>query len=169
MADVIRARGQAEANRAKAARDYEEARSRYIDNQTKWLEEYNERKRIGLAQQQEERQQRRDYVNRYRSARDAARSTELPIPSQVDPETGRIDWPIVLQSDPYSAETEKLDMLLREWAEGSDPAQLAPQVGDLVGRMQTRLRTHIRDYSPSDYIAADKLLSSLHKLSTTAG
>lgn len=173
MADVIRAQGEYNVQEAQAAEEYEKARSRYIDNQTKWLAEYNQRKRMGEAQRSEEQQQRRDYIDRGRSARAAARagsqSQELPVPAQVDPETGEIAWPAALQEQRYLASTQNLDALVRQWAEGRDATLLAPQVEELADQLQEQLHANIGEYAANDFIAADKLLTSLRQLAASAG
>jgi len=167
MADVMRARGQYDLNRAKAAKEYEDARSKYIDNQTKWLEEYNQRKRIGEAQRQQEQAAKRETINRGRSARAAAHSQELPVPSQIDPDTGQIDWPDVLQEPRYAAGTKQLDTLLKQWADGQNEATLAPQVEVAAEQLQSQLHANIRDYPANDFIAADRLLTSLQRLAAS--
>lgn len=169
MADVIRAQGEYQRQAARAARDYEIARSRYIDNQTQWLAEYNQRKRMGQAQRQQEQQQRREAIDRARSARAAARAQELPIPSQIDPDTGEIDWPTVLQEPRYSEMTGKLDTLMRQWAQGQDASLLAPQVAETAYLLQAHLHANIRDYAANEFIAADRLLTALQRLATPNG
>lgn len=164
MADVIRARGEYQRQQALAARDFEEARSRYIDNQTKWLAEYNQRRRIGEAQRQQEQQQQREAIDRARSARAASRAAELPVPSQIDPETGRIDWPAALQQPVYAETTRQLDSLMQQWARGQDASLLAPQVAALAEHLQAQLHANIRSYPANDFIAADRLLSALRRL-----
>jgi hypothetical protein len=166
MADVVRARGEYQRQQALAARDYEAARSAYIDNQTQWLAEYNQRKRMGEAQRQQEQQQRREAIDRARSTRAAARTQELPVPSQIDPDTGKIDWPTVLQEPRYLDMTGKLDTLLRQWAQGQDASLLAPQVAPLADQLQTQLHANIRDYTANEFIAADRLLTALQRLAT---
>jgi hypothetical protein len=166
MADVIRARGEFQRQQAQAARDFEIARSAYIDNQTQWLAEYHQRQRMGEAQRQQQQQQRREAIDRARSARAAARTQELPVPSQIDPDTGEIDWPSVLQEPRYSDMTEKLDTLMRQWAQGQDASVLAPQVAQLADQLQTQLHANIRDYAANDFIAGDRLLTALRRLAT---
>jgi hypothetical protein len=164
MADVIRARGEYQAHAARAARDYEAARSAYIENQTQWLAEYNQRKRMGQAQRLQEQQQRREAIDRARSARESARAQELPVPSQIDPDTGAIDWPTVLQEPRYAELTTKLDTLMRQWAQGQDASLLAPQVAQTADQLQAQLHANIRDYAANEFIAADRLLTALQRL-----
>lgn len=164
MADVMRARGEYDYYRAKASKEYEDARSVYIDNQTKWLAAYNQRKRMGQAQRQQEQAERRDAINRGRSARAAAREQDLPVPSQIDPDTGQVDWPDVLQEPRYSEETEKLNSLLGRWAAGEDASILAPEVVKAAEMLQSQLHTNIRDYPANDFIDADRLLTSIQQL-----
>ena len=173
MADVIRSQGEYQVQSAKAAEEFEKARSRYIDNQTKWLDEYNKRKRMGQAQRQEELRQNREQINRRRSLaaanRAASQADELPVPTQIDPQTGEIAWPAALQQPRYSESTAKLDALARQWAEGRDPSLLAPQVKQVADQLQTQLHANIRDYAANDFIAADRLLTSIQRLASSAG
>lgn len=173
MADVIRAQGDYELQSAQAAEAYEKARSQYIDNETKWLAEYNQRKRMGQAQHQEEQRQRREEINRRRSVaasnRAESQSDELPVPAQIDPETGEIAWPAALQQQRYAQATAKLNALTRQWAEGRDPSLLAPQVEQLADQLQKQLHANIKDYAANDFIAADRLLTSIQRLASLAG
>jgi hypothetical protein len=167
MADVMRAQGEYDVNRAKAAKEYEDARSKYIDNKTKWLQEYNQRKRIGQAQREQEQAEKREAINRGRSYRAAPRGQELPAPSQIDPDTGQIDWPQILQEPRYANSTGQLDALLQQWADGQDESVLAPQVEEATEQLQSQLHDNIRDYPANDFIAADKLLTTMQRLAAS--
>ena len=168
MADVIRARGEAAESAARAAQEQELARTRYIENQSLWLEEYNRRKRIGTSQREAEYAEMREKVNRYRSARDA-RTGEMPVATQLDPDTGEIQWPDVLRQKEYQANRERLDELFRIREETGGSTAVQEEIREVVSQMRSRLHDHIRDYPANDYIAADKFLTALARAGSTSG
>lgn len=168
MADIIRSQGQAAEAHARAAVQAEDARSRYIDNQTKWLEEYNRRKRVGLAERQQSQQQRRAAIDRHRSQRAASASADLPIASELDPETGAVNWPNGLTGDEYAAGREVVERLMQQWTEASDPTQVAGELEATIQQMHESLRSRIREIPATDYIAADRFLKGLQSLVTAA-
>jgi hypothetical protein len=168
MADVVRARGEAAESAARAAREWEAARSRYIENQSLWLEEYNRRKRIGTARQEAEYAEMREKVDRYRSARDA-RIAEMAVATHRDPDTGQLQWPDVLRQSEYQANRERLDELFRIRGETGASTAVQDEIRDVVSQLRSRLQDHIRDYSADDYIAADKFLTALARSASTSG
>jgi hypothetical protein len=168
MADVIRARGEAAEAAARAAQAQELARSQYIENQTLWLEEYNRRRRIGAARREAEQARRRERVDRFRSARDA-RIAEMPVATQLDPDTGEIQWPDALRQSEYLASRERLDELFRIREETGGSTAVQEEIREAVLQMRSQLQDHIRDYAPDDYIAADKFLSALARAGSTSG
>ncbi len=168
MADVIRAHGEHAESMARAARDQEEARSRYIENQTRWMEEYNRRKRMGLAQRDAEHAERREAVNRYRAARDSKRS-EIPAATQLDPDTGEILWPDALQQREFESARERLEALFKDREETGGSSAMADEVRELVYEMRKTLQARIREYPANDFIAADKFLNALANAGSAAG
>jgi hypothetical protein len=163
MAELTRARGEAMESQARAARDYEVARQQYIENKTQWLEEYNQRKRIGLAEREAKNAERREAINRARAAR--ASRPETPLAIQLDPETGVLDWPEVLRGAEYAGPRARLDELFQWQAQGASGAELADGIRQAAADMHTRLTAHIGDYAANDYIAADKFLKALQTFS----
>ncbi len=168
MADVIRAQGEYAEAAARAAKVREEARSRYIENQTLWMEEYNRRKRAGLARREAEQAERREAVNRYRAARDAKRA-ETPIATQLDPDTGEILWPTALQHRAFQSARQQLEALFQDREETGGSPAMADEVRELVYEMRKALQARIREYPANDYIAADKFLNALTSAGSSAG
>ena len=162
MADVIRAQGEAAESAARAARDREEARAKQIENDTKWLEEYNERKRIGLAEREQQQRERRAQINRSREARHAQRA-ETPTTTQVDPDTGEIIWPELLQSDEYQAERERVNELFRASNDSNSSPQQESELKNAVDAMDRTLKSQIQDVPAYKFIEADKFLQSLRR------
>jgi hypothetical protein len=168
MADVIQARGQAAESAARAARDWEAARSRYIENQSLWLEEYNRRKRIGTARRESEYAEMREKVDRFRSARDA-RIAETAVAANLDPDTGELQWPDALQQSEYQASRERLDELFRIREETGASMAVQDEIREVAAQMRSRLQDHISDYPADDYIAADKFLTALARAGSASG
>ncbi len=167
MADLVRARGQAAESAARAAKDREIARAQYLENKSRWTEDFERRRRAALAERTEQQDQRRAQIDRSRASRRTS-AQDMPVATELDPETGAIAWPEILQSDEYQASRERLDALFQLRAEqGADP-QLTGEIIEAADEMRSLLRGHIGNYAPNDYIAADRLLRSLQSAGTAA-
>lgn len=70
QADVIRARGENALLAGQAARHFQEARSRALDNVVKEMATRQERERMGLARQEAQRQERKETAARLMARRD---------------------------------------------------------------------------------------------------
>lgn len=160
MADVIRAEGEANESDARAAIDYEEARSRYMDNKNKWTETYLQRKRMGEVDRKrrhsEIRESRERYLTHKRSQEPARLST-----SQLDPATGEIQWPEILMGDDFTKYRVQLDEYFRLRTHTSASADLTGDIHSTARKMQKILKKYVRELSAHDYIAARKFLDRL--------
>ena len=170
MANVISSAGQANLLNSAAARNYEEARSRDLDNRLKAENTYFEMRKMNREYVAAERGPKPTPEQMFRYAKE--RAPNRLNPNQLDPLTGRISWPVVLEQDAYKAQREKLDELFASRAKYH--GQLAPdQYFDLqktAKDMEAELKKHIKDYPPTDYTRAKSLLESLaYEASLSAG
>ncbi len=107
MAEAVRAQGQRNLYNSRAAINREQARSDYIDNTVKSTNAYWERRRIyeeNTAQDRYERNQKRQ------AQRDRVMLTKL-TPEQLNPTTGSLGWPALLQEAQYDEFREPLTEL----------------------------------------------------------
>lgn len=160
MAAVLRARGLAAENYTRAQINYQEARSRYIDNQKKWLETYYARKQMGEAARQERFDRIRAERQRY-SAWQAEHSEPRLTLSDLEPVTGKLDWPAALQSAEFADLRRELNRLFELRAQTDSTPRISQQIYDKARAMQGLLKEKIRDIPTDQYIAARKFLDRM--------
>ena len=160
MAQMIRARGQASENYSRAMVNHQEARTKYIENQRKWIKAYYERKEIGEAHRNAENERRRASRDRY-LAHLAKQRPERPHPTQVDPNNGKIAWPKALRTADFIELRQDVDKLFYVRAHTDATAGIANQVRAKTRAMKEILKGKIRDLPTSEYIAARKFLDLL--------
>ena len=160
MADVVRSRGEAAESVSRAGINYQESRSKYIDNQLKWSETYQKKQAIGRA----ERERRFGVERAKRDKWMASRKSTLPPrlgPTQLDPLTGKIYWPGVLLGNAYAEQRKLLEELFVLRAHTTAHPELAQNVHAAAREMQDILKSNIRSVLPTQYVAARSFLDSL--------
>jgi len=160
QAALVQAQGQAQVSAAKAARENEEARSRYLDNRAKYEEmrrEQREWEDARRAQQLEERKQRAaereppKVTNRY---------DRLPI-EQLDPETGAISWPESLQKPSYKEQRSIIEQALLAQAEEGPSERLARVIEDTANEMKKTVSGQMKELGFEEYSRTRRFLGAL--------
>jgi hypothetical protein len=83
-------------------------------------------------------------------------------PSQVDPVTGKIDWPTLLQSEPYAPQRTDLDQLMAKRATlGGLGYSDQEKAHDAIDTIMATMKAQIREVPPALYLASRNFLSSL--------
>jgi len=159
MADVIRARGQAAENYARARVNAEEARSKYIENQKKWTEAYWERKRRGEAELAKDYAEDRERREKWLKAKRGRKPETLP-PSQYDSQSGALQWPDALQEPIYAELRRQIEAELELQAETGTTSN-TPKIRELADEMKSLLKNRIDELSANQYIASRKFLERL--------
>ena len=162
MSQVIRSQGEYNYNTAQAGISYEEARSKYLDNQKKWSQNYLQMK----EQQQRLAVQQRLINKQTNEERAAALAAKPPVshglgPNSLDPLTGRITWPEILQGKEFDGPRTQVDQLFELRAKTSQGAGTSEKIHSSVQEMASRLRKEIDKLSANQYIAAQKFLNAL--------
>ena len=160
MADVIRSRGESAESVSRATINREEARSKYIDNQLKWAETYQKRKAMGREQRDRRSAEERVKRDHWLSTRKSNLPPRLG-PSQLDPVTGKINWPVTLLGKDYAEQRSILEELFVIRAHTSANPEMAQRVHTASRKMQDVLKAYIRDIPPQQYIASRTFLDSL--------
>ncbi len=160
MADVIRARGEAAEAGTRAMNNYEEARSKYIDNKMKFTETYWARKRLGEAELKKDHDRKRAGRDAYRATKGSGFPPRLS-PAELDPSTGKIYWPQALMGDRYAELRKELDELFQLGFHTGSLRQYDSQINQISRSMRTELQKHIRNMPTNEYIASRKFLDSL--------
>jgi hypothetical protein len=83
-------------------------------------------------------------------------------PTQFDPVSGKVSWPLLLTDDRFAAEREQLEPLFAKLAQngrlGLDDVNEVQRIGASI---QASMRKIIRDVPTSDYMDADRFMRSL--------
>ncbi len=162
MSQVITAQGEYNLNTAQAGVSYEEARSKYLDNQKKWRENYTQMK----EERQRQAIEQHEINKATNEARAAAQAAKPPVyhglgRNSLDPLTGQITWPEILRGAEFDAQRKQVDQLFELRAKTSSSAATADKIHATVQDMQTHLRKGIEKFPASQYIAAQKFLDAL--------
>jgi hypothetical protein len=160
MSNVIRAEGEYNVLTSQAGVNYEEARSRYLDNKKKWWQNYIQGQEAHQKMMAEKRMREKHSPEALAFA--ASSSVPRPLSSDaLDPVTGAISWPDLLQADQYAAERKELEQLFELRAKTTQTAGTSEAVRSAAGRMTALLRKDVQNVPANEYIAARKFLDSL--------
>ncbi len=161
LADVVRSAGAANLMHSRAALNYEDARAKYFENRLRGVQTYFDMKQMNRDYRAEMRGQRATSEQLFRLAK--ARAPEPLSPSELDPYSGEVRWPMLLLDDHYTENREMVDDLVRKRV--SDPltvttddrAALRASLDGLAQQMQANISV----YNPQEYVNAKSFLQSL--------
>lgn len=160
MADVIRSTGAYNLMTSKAMVNVEDARQQYIKNRVDGTKAYFEMRRINKAAREAEAGPRPTQQDVIRYAQE--RAPERLTASEVDPLTGGIAWPPLLQENAFKSEREELDELYnKRAARGSLTASEVMQANALINDMEARLQANVKKIPSQLYSPAKSFLKSL--------
>lgn len=170
MANVISAAGQANLLNSQAAQNYEVARSMDLDNRYKAENTYFEMRKMNRAYVAAERGPKPTSEQMFRLAKE--RAPDRLNANQLDPLTGQISWPVILEEDAYKDYRDKLEELFALKARHNGqigPSEYA-ELQRTTKAMEAELRKHIKEYTGTDYARARSLIESLsYEATLTAG
>jgi hypothetical protein len=159
-ADVIRSQGMAAEAVSRAAINFQDARSAWLDNQLKWTRTYWARRRLGESEIAADQAKRREARDRYLAQKPSGAPPRLSA-SQLDPSTGAIAWPRALQQQAYADQRQRLEELVALRTHTTETYELSDAIYDAADQMRNELRQNMQGMNPNDYIAARKFLDSL--------
>ncbi len=160
MSQVISSAGQYNLNTSAAAINMTQAQSNAMQNQVQACNTFWELRNIGRAQRAAERG---PDLTPEQLARIAHSGIPRALtPSQLDPVTGRLNWPDALQDPSFQPQRSELDPLFVKLATygGLDYADKT-QVRENVNSMFDGLKALIRQIPPPDYVACRTFLQSM--------
>ncbi|MBX3448712.1 MAG: hypothetical protein KF777_04085 [Planctomycetaceae bacterium] len=160
MADLTRAQGEAYANAARGAIDFEAARQSYIQNQQLWQQTMQERRRMALSEREADTARRLASRDRWLATRQSA-ATESLSEARFDKDTGHIEWPTGLQGDEFAAQRDSIARGLEVLSRTSGHGDTATHVVEQITSLQADLRAKITQMDAGEYIEARKFLESL--------
>lgn len=160
LGDVVRSQGQANLDNSAAAINYSIARRSEIENQKQWTSTYfsmRETNRQARAAERGPRPTMEDLV-RYAQA-----GKPKPLsPSELDTVTGKISWPMLLQSREHADGCAELQKIFADRAtKGAIGPEEYMKVREVTDAMMADLNEQIKDVPPSQYVIAKRFLQSL--------
>jgi hypothetical protein len=160
MASVISAQGDYNLSTSAAAINLTQAQRNYIENRQQATHAYFEMQDTNRAAAAARRSPRLTHEQLVRIAADAA-PRPLTV-SDVDPVSGRVTWPKVLQDELFAQERGAVDQLVAKQAQyGTLGISDTSRAGEAIQKMAAKLRDQIRNLPTNDYIASKNFLKSL--------
>jgi hypothetical protein len=170
MAQMMRAQGYQNLQNSEAAKNWEQATTMEMQNRLQWTETYFEMRKVNREARAAEAPPPVTHERAIRLAKMAAprrlASTEL------DPVTGQIDYPLVLQDDVFRPYRERLDALFAHRAKTGGSIQFEDYqlIQGTVAEFIEALKSRVGDYAAGEYGRARTFLNSLaHETRFPAG
>jgi len=161
MGDLVRSSGQANLDNSAAAVNYTVARSNQIENRNQWTNTYfsmRETNRQARAAERGPRPSMEDLV-RYAQVGKPKRLS----PGEFDSVSGKIAWPMFLQTDKYADDRATLDQIFSTRAsQGAIAPDDYSKARQTIDVMLGNLKKEIREIPPEQYMVAQKFLKSLN-------
>ena len=157
FADIVRSAGAANLMNSEAAKNYEDARRKYIENRRQATETYFEMRRVNQESRAALRPRPLSTEQYVRLARQQA--PERLSVSQLDPLSGTIGWPRVLMSESYKEDRELLQTLFKERARGV--AHNYEEIRDACDALLAKLKADATRIDANDFIRAKNFVDSL--------
>ncbi len=169
-ADVVRSQGMKNLMDSEAVKNIEDARAKNINNRVQWTKAYFEMKRTNKEYRDAQKGPRPTSEQLFRLAKEA--TPKRLGPSELDPVTGAIDWPLVLKDDTYADYVNDLDQLFAERAKAKGKLTLDQfkKLESLLRDLQIELKRRVHDYPPQSFVTANSFLKRLaYESRVTAG
>ncbi len=167
LASVIASSGYANMMNSQAAQGYEAARTQDINNRVLWTNSYYQMRQAHRAYIADHSRLSMDEVTKI--AQDAA--PKRLDATQLDPITGKINWPVILRDARYADICDEIDSLFKSRANASGfiNADSYMEISRDCDRLLTLLKSNIDDYSANDFEKARHFVDSLRHETHFAG
>lgn len=165
MANVISAQGDYNLSTSEAAINMTQAQSAEIQNRQEYTNTYFEMRATNKAARAAEEGPPPTAEEMARMAQEGApKSLDK---SQLDPVTGSLSWPTLLQDESFASQREVLDELsAKQSRDGALGLTDQKDARKAIQEMYSELKAQIRDVAPQDYAEARSFLRSLTYLTT---
>jgi hypothetical protein len=160
MGNVISSKGNYNLSTSEAAVNMTQAQKNEIQNHQTYENTYFQMKETNQAYEKAHAEPRPTEEQLVRLARSGI---PQPVsPSEVDPVSGKINWPNVLQQDDYSAQRSALEQLsAKKAANGSLSISDEMAARQTIEIMFAKMKSQILDVPTPDYIASRHFLQSM--------
>lgn len=160
MASVISAKGDYNLATSAAAVNLTQAEKQYIQNRQDGTETYFAMRETNRAAREANRSPRLSTEQLVRIASQAA--PKQLTAKDIDPVSGKVNWPRLLQDEGFSAERASLDKLALKHAQyGVLAATDLEAAGHLIEAMAAKLRQMVASSPAQQYVDAKNFLKSL--------
>jgi hypothetical protein len=161
FADVVRSAGEYNLNTSEALINVEEARSANLDNHLKYANTYFEMRAVNRQAREAERGPRLSTEQLFRIAQEQAPNRLTS--SDLDPLTGDITWPIVLQGNEYNEYRQTLSTLFADRAREGGTVNIneLQEIRRTADAALATLRANIKLYPANEYLRARRFLENL--------
>jgi hypothetical protein len=160
MSQVISAAGQYNLSTSAAAVNMTQAQRNQIQNDQLATDTYFQMRATNKAAREAEAGPKPTMEQLVRIAREGVPKSLNT--SQMDPVSGRLDWPDALQDSRYATERGELDQLFAKRASyGGLTYADRSKVRETIDSMSDELKDQIRDIPPQDYVSCRSFLQSL--------
>ncbi len=165
MAGVISAQGQRNLSNSAAAVNMTQAQKNEIQNRQQWTDTYFNMRATNKAATAAERG---PTPTMEQMARYAQEGVPKPLStSQLNPVSGGLNWPDVLQQPSFQAQRNEIDQLLAKLARyGALSYADQTKVHQTVDAMFGQLKAQIDQVPPMDYVACRSFLRSVNYAAT---
>ena len=167
MANLVNAQGQRNVSNSQAAINYEEANiekqkaiSAAMDNMQKYRDNRDLRMQKAEARDAANRQAEMESQARFQKYEADHRPPPLS-PSQLEPSTGKIEWPSALRSVDFKETRTAIDALFKTQAESGPSDDLSVQMHEQVRKLQDQLRKQVTQIPLPEYSQSRKFLDRL--------
>ncbi len=170
-ADLVRSAGMYNVMTSEAAKNWEDARSKYFDNRMKWTKTYFEMRQYNREYRAAARGPRPTSEQLFRIAKSG--SPRRMATSELDPLTGQIAWPKELSAGIYAELRDGVDEIFASRAEtdGSLDVDAFSDLQKVLDEMQSILNTRVRakEIAAAEWMDANTFLKQLRHESRHAG
>lgn len=161
MSEMMRAQGYQNLENSEAAKNWQEAKTLEMQNRMRWTETYFEMRKTN-------REARAAEAGPPITHEQAIRMAKMGLPprlnsTQLDPVTGHIEYPLVLQDSVFAPYRSELDKLFADRAAsgGSIQFEQVRQIQQTVSKFIEVLKENVDNYAAGDYGRARTFLDSI--------
>ena len=161
MSEMMRAQGYQNLQNSEAAKNWQEAKTLEMQNRMRWTETYFEMRKTN-------REARAAEDGPPVTHEQTIHMAKMGLPprlgsTQLDPVTGHIEYPMVLNSPQFAPYREELDKLFSDRASsgGSMQYEQYQQIQRTVSKFIDALKENVNNYAAGDYGRARTFLDSI--------
>jgi hypothetical protein len=161
MSNIIQSAGSYNLQTSQAAINVEQARSMNLDNRLKGTQTYFEMRKVNTASRKAEEGSGMSTEDSWRYAQMYV--PKRPMPTQLDPVSGKIYWPTMLRDPRYDDYRNKIDQFFvqREVSHGGIGYETYTQIVQVTNSLLDALKKNIDLYNNGDYVRLKNFVESL--------